>query len=175
MKRYLLPLGIFLALAGFLFAGLYLNPREVPSPLIGKPVPAFSLPQLAAPDRAFSPADMKGKVWLMNVWASWCVSCRQEHPLLVELAKTGLVPVVGLHYKDERDAGLKWLAEGGDPYLLSAHDRDGRVAIDFGVYGTPETFIVDKAGVIRHKHTGPLTPQLLRDDILPRVKQLEAS
>lgn len=118
---------------------------------------------------------MKGKVWLVNVWASWCVSCRQEHPLLVELAKTGRVPMVGLHYKDERDAGLKWLAEHGDPYLLSAHDRDGRVAIDFGVYGTPETFIVDKTGVIRYKHTGPLTPQLLRDQILPRVEQLEAS
>ncbi|MBC7207444.1 MULTISPECIES: DsbE family thiol:disulfide interchange protein [Methyloversatilis] len=175
MKRYLWPLGLFLVLAGFLFAGLYLNPREVPSPLIGKAVPAFSIPQLAAPDKTFSPADMKGKVWLVNVWASWCVSCRQEHPLLVELAKTGLVPMVGLHYKDERDAGMKWLAEHGDPYLLSAHDRDGRVAIDFGVYGTPETFIVDKTGVIRYKHTGPLTPQLLRDDILPRVKQLEAS
>ncbi|WP_374338735.1 DsbE family thiol:disulfide interchange protein [Methyloversatilis sp.] len=175
MKRYLWPLGLFLVLAGFLFAGLYLNPREVPSPLIGRSVPAFSVPQLAEPDRTFSPADMKGRVWLVNVWASWCVSCRQEHPLLVELAKTGVVPMVGLHYKDEREAGLKWLAQHGNPYLLSAYDRDGRVAIDFGVYGTPETFIVDKTGVIRYKHTGPLTPEKLRDDILPRVKQLEAS
>lgn len=175
MKRYLWPLALFLVLAGFLFAGLYLNPREVPSPLIGKPVPQFSAPQLAEPGKTFSPADMKGKVWLVNVWASWCVSCRQEHPLLVDLAKTGQVTLVGLHYKDERDAGLKWLKEHGDPYLLSAHDRDGRVAIDFGVYGTPETFIVDRQGVIRYKHVGPLTPEKLRDDILPRVKQLETA
>jgi cytochrome c biogenesis protein CcmG, thiol:disulfide interchange protein DsbE len=175
MNRFLWPLGIFIVLAGFLFAGLYLNPREVPSPLIGKPAPAFTVAQLGEQGKMFSPADMKGKVWLLNVWASWCVACRQEHPLLVELGKSGVVPVVGLQYKDEPEAGLAWLREHGNPYVLSAQDRDGRVGIDFGVYGVPETFVIDRNGIIRHKHIGPLTPERLRDEVLPRVRELEAS
>ncbi len=172
MNRFLIPLAIFLVLVGFLAVGLTLDPREVPSPLVGKPAPAFDVPQLAAPDKRFAPKDMLGKVWLLNVWASWCVSCRQEHPLLVELARSGLVPVVGLDYKDQREDGLRWLRQHGDPYLLSGFDADGRVGIDYGVYGVPETYVIDKAGVIRYKQIGPVTPEALEKKILPKVKEL---
>jgi len=174
MRRFLLPLGIFLVLVVFLAIGLRLNPREVPSPLIGKPVPAFKLAQLQAPAKTISPDDFKGKVWMLNVWASWCVSCREEHPVLVDLAKQGGVNIVGLNYKDERSDAIRWLAQhGGDPYAPSAYDADGRVGIDFGVYGVPETFIIDKAGIIRHKHIGPVTPEALQKKILPLMKELE--
>ena len=172
MNRFLIPLGLFAVLVGFLAVGLNLNPREVPSPLVGKPAPMFDLPQLAAPDKRFSPADMKGKVWLFNVWASWCVSCRQEHPVLVAFAKSGVAPLVGLDYKDEREDGLRWLNRFGDPYLLSAYDRDGRVGIDYGVYGVPETYVIDKAGVIRYKQIGPVTPEVLEKKIVPLIKEL---
>lgn len=175
MRRFLLPLGIFIVLVGFLAAGLRLNPREVPSPFIGKPAPAFSVPQLHAADHSIAPQDMAGKVWLLNVWASWCVSCRQEHPVLMELARRNVVPIVGLDYKDERPAGIAWLQEHGDPYLLSAYDRDGRIGIDYGVYGVPETFVIDKAGVIRHKHIGPLTQKAVDEKILPLVKELNGA
>ncbi|WIM05159.1 MAG: DsbE family thiol:disulfide interchange protein [Candidatus Nitricoxidivorans perseverans] len=172
MNRFLIPLGLFAVLVGFLAVGLNLNPREVPSPLVGKPAPMFDLPQLAAPDKRFSPADMKGKVWLFNVWASWCVSCRQEHPVLVAFAKSGAAPLVGLDYKDEREDGLRWLNRFGDPYLLSAYDRDGRVGIDYGVYGVPETYVIDKAGVIRYKQIGPVTPEVLEKKIVPLIREL---
>ncbi|MDP2132674.1 MAG: DsbE family thiol:disulfide interchange protein [Sulfuritalea sp.] len=172
MKRFLIPLGVFIVLVIFLAVGLTLNPRDVPSPLKDKPAPAFTLPQLAAADKSFSPADMKGQVWLFNVWASWCVSCRQEHPLLVSFAKDGKVPVVGLNYKDQGVDAKNWLAKFGDPYLLSAVDADGRVGIDYGVYGVPETYVIDKAGVIRLKHTGPITPESLQKQILPLVAEL---
>jgi cytochrome c biogenesis protein CcmG, thiol:disulfide interchange protein DsbE len=175
VARFLLPLSIFIVLAGFLAYGLQLNPREVPSPLIGKPAPVFKVAQLSAADRTIAPEDMKGKVWLLNVWASWCVSCRQEHPLLVELARRNIVPIIGLNYKDQRDAGLGWLREHGDPYVLSAYDLDGRIGIDYGVYGVPETFLIDKAGVIRYKHIGPLTPDALDKTILPKVKELSGA
>ncbi|TXG80373.1 MAG: DsbE family thiol:disulfide interchange protein [Thermomicrobiales bacterium] len=175
MGRYLIPLGIFIVLVGFLAVGLNLNPREVPSPLIDKPAPAFSVPQLHQADKTISRDDLKGKVWLLNVWASWCVSCRQEHPLLVDLAKSGAVPIYGLNYKDQREAGLKWLAEHGNPYVISAYDQDGRVGIDYGVYGVPETFLIDKNGVIRYKHIGPVTPDALKDIILPKVRELNAA
>lgn len=173
MKRALLPLGLFLVLAVFLAIGLNRDPREVPSPLIDKPAPMFSLPQLAEPGKTLSPADLRGKVWLFNVWASWCVSCRIEHPLLVDLAKQGQVTLIGLNYKDQRDDALGWLTQHGDPYQLSVSDTEGLVGIDYGVYGVPETFIVDKYGVIRHKHIGPITPESLRDEILPWVARLE--
>ena len=175
MNRYLLPLGIFVVIAVFLGIGLGLNPREVPSPLIDKPAPAFSLPQLHKPEQAFSLADMKGKVWLLNVWASWCVACREEHPVLVEFSRTGTVPIVGLNYKDERSDGLRWLGQFGDPYRLSVYDHDGRVGIDYGVYGVPETFLIDKNGVIRYKRIGVVTPEILRDKILPLVKELNGN
>lgn len=175
MSRFLLPLSIFVILAGFLFVGLHLNPREVPSPLIDKAAPAFRVPQLHAADKTIAPEDLKGKVWLFNVWASWCVSCRQEHPLLVELAKRNVVPIIGLNYKDGRDAGLGWLREHGDPYALSAFDADGRVGIDYGVYGVPETFLIDKAGVIRYKHIGPLTAEAIENKLLPKIKELNGA
>ena len=174
-KRLLIPLGVFLVIAAFLLVGLSLDPREVPSPLIGKPAPAFSLHQLHKPDRTLATADMKGQVWLLNVWASWCVSCREEHPLLVELAKAKLVPIVGLNYKDEPAAGMKWLSQFGDPYNLSIVDRDGRVGIDFGVYGVPETFVIDKQGMIRFKQIGPVTVEALVKKIIPMVRELQKS
>lgn len=172
MGRYLLPLGVFIVIAGFLFYGLNLNPREVPSPLIGKPAPAFQLAQLQAPDKTFTPVDMAGKVWLMNVWASWCVSCRAEHPVLVELAKRNVVPVVGLNYKDQPEDAKKWLQQLGDPYILSVSDIEGRTGIDFGVYGVPETFVIDGKGIIRYKHIGPVTEDSLKEKILPLVERL---
>ncbi|MBX9716609.1 MAG: DsbE family thiol:disulfide interchange protein [Burkholderiaceae bacterium] len=173
MKRYLLPLLVFVVMAGFLAIGLKLDPREVPSPLIGKPAPAFDLPQLAAPDQRLAAKDLRGQVWLLNVWASWCVACRQEHPLLVDLAKTGQVKLYGLNYKDKRDDALGWLAKYGNPYLQSVSDTEGLVGIDYGVYGVPETFVIDKQGVIRFKQIGPVTPEALRDKLLPLVAQLE--
>ena len=173
MNRFLLPLGIFLVLAVFLAVGLNLNPREVPSPLIDKPAPAFELPQLHDTVRTLTPQDMKGKVWVFNVWASWCVACLEEHPLLVELSKRNLVPIVGLNYKDNRADALQWLQKRGDPYTLSAQDADGRVGIDYGVYGVPETYVIDKAGIIRFKRIGPVTPKVLDEQILPLVKRLQ--
>jgi cytochrome c biogenesis protein CcmG/thiol:disulfide interchange protein DsbE len=175
MKRYLLPLVIFLVLAGFLAVGLNKDPREVPSPLIGKPAPAFKLPRLDAPEQMLSTQDLRGQVWLLNVWASWCVACRQEHPLLVELARSGAVKVYGLNYKDKREDALGLLRKSGDPYVTSLSDTEGLVGIDFGVYGVPETFVIDKQGVIRFKQIGPITREALRDTLLPLVAQLEAS
>jgi cytochrome c biogenesis protein CcmG/thiol:disulfide interchange protein DsbE len=172
MNKFLLPLGAFIVLVALLAVGLNLNPREVPSPLIGKPAPDFKVPQLHEADKTFSPQEMRGKVWLLNVWASWCVSCREEHPLLVELAKAGIVPIVGLDYKDKREDGQRWLARFGNPYQITAYDADGRVGIDYGVYGVPETYLIDKAGVIRYKQIGPITPEALEKKILPLVQEL---
>jgi cytochrome c biogenesis protein CcmG/thiol:disulfide interchange protein DsbE len=173
--RFLIPLAVFAVLVVFLGVGLTLNPREVPSPLINKPAPPFQLPQLHAPDKTFAQKDMLGKVWMLNVWASWCVACREEHPNLVELARSGAVPIFGLNYKDEREDGIAWLARFGNPYRVSAYDRDGRIGIDYGVYGVPETYVIDKAGVIRYKHIGAVTPEILRDKILPLVKELNGN
>ena len=173
MNRYLLPLGIFLVLVVFLGIGLGLNPREIPSPLIDKPAPAFDLVQLHEPGKSLTTKYMQGKVWLLNVWASWCVSCREEHPVLVELAKTRVVPIVGLNYKDQRPEALRWLQQFGDPYVMSIVDGDGRVGINFGVYGVPETFVIDKTGVIRYKQIGPVTPKALQEKILPLVAKLQ--
>ena len=173
MKRYLAPLAIFVVIVGFLGIGLTLNPREIPSPLIDKPAPAFTLPQLADPTKSLSQKDLLGQVWVLNVWASWCVACREEHPLLVELAKSKVVPIYGLNYKDKREDGLAWLARFGDPYVLSIADSDGRTGIDYGVYGVPETFIVDKQGVIRYKHIGPVTPESIQAKILPLIRKLQ--
>jgi cytochrome c biogenesis protein CcmG/thiol:disulfide interchange protein DsbE len=175
MNRFTIPLAVFVVILAFLFVGLGLNPREVPSPLIGKPAPAFQLAQLHAPDRAFTQKDMLGQVWLLNVWASWCISCRDEHPLLVQLAKAKTVPLVGLNYKDKPDEAKAWLKQFGDPYQLSISDLQGRVGIDYGVYGVPETFVIDKSGVIRLKHIGPITPDALEKKILPLVKELQKS
>ena len=174
MKKAFVPLFIFVVLVGFLAVGLSLNPREIPSPLIDKPAPAFSLAALDAPDQKISAQDLRGKVWILNVWASWCVACRIEHPLLVEFSKSGTVPIYGLNYKDKRDDAIRWLTNFGNPYTRSLSDTDGLVGIDFGVYGVPETFVIDKQGVIRMKHIGPVTPEVLRDDIIPLVRKLGA-
>ena len=170
--RFLIPLGLFLLLVAFLAAGLKLDPREVPSPLIGKPAPNFALPQLDAPSAKFSPSDMKGKVWMLNVWASWCVSCREEHPLLVEFSKGGTTPIYGLDYKDQPADAERWLQQFGNPYALSVADADGRVGIDYGVYGVPETYVIDKQGVIRYKQIGPVTPEILSNKIQPLLAEL---
>lgn len=192
--KFLVPLFLFLLLVGFLGFGLSLNPREVPSPLIDKPAPDFTLARLDNPEQTLGLADMKGQVWLLNVWASWCVACRQEHPVLVALSKRKEVPIVGLNYKEVRGDGTidmrkvpeqnelpmaierarDWLQNHGDPYDVSILDINGRVGIDFGVYGVPETFLIDKKGVIRYKQIGPITPDALRDTILPKVAALKA-
>ena len=172
MLRYLIPLILFLVLVGFLAIGLGRDPREVPSPLINKAAPTFRLPQLQDPSKTFSAEDMRGKVWVLNVWASWCVSCRDEHPLLIEYAKTGAVPIYGLNWKDKRDDASAWLEELGNPYVLSVADLEGRVAIDYGVYGAPETYLIDQNGTIRFKQIGPLTPDVWQDKFLPLVQQL---
>ena len=173
MIRYLLPLAAFIILVAFLLVGLNLNPRKVPSPLIGKPAPAFKLQQLHKPERILESKDNLGKVWLLNVWASWCASCRDEHPLLVQLAKSGLVPIYGLNYKDKRDLAIKWLDQLGNPYTESVMDTEGRIGIEYGVYGVPETYVIDKAGVIQYKQIGPVTVDVLEKTILPLVKELQ--
>ena len=190
--KFLVPLVLFIGLAGFLAFGLTLNPREVPSPLIDKPAPNFKLARVDDPASAFALEEMRGQVWLLNVWASWCVACRQEHPLLVRMAKQKLVPLVGLNYKEVRGDGALnvrgmaleaetamaverargWLSDHGDPYVLSVLDIDGRVGIDFGVYGVPETFLIDAEGRIRYKHIGPITPDSLQQVIMPKVEEL---
>jgi cytochrome c biogenesis protein CcmG/thiol:disulfide interchange protein DsbE len=173
MKRFLWPLAIFLLLVGFLAAGLKLNPREVPSPLVGRLAPAFELPLLQQPEKRFSPADMRGKVWLLNVWASWCETCREEHPLLLDLAKQNLMPILGLNYKDKGDDAQRWLKQFGDPYQFSVVDANGRIGIDYGVYGVPETYLIDAEGVIRFKQIGALTPAVLEQKILPLARTLK--
>ena len=171
--KFLVPLALFGVLVAFLAVGLTRDPQEIPSPLVNKPAPAFKVAQLIKADETFAPADLKGQVWMLNVWASWCVACRSEHPLLVEMSRSKIVPVIGLDYKDQRADGLKFLSQNGDPYDLSAFDADGRVGIDYGVYGVPETFIIDKRGVIRHKQIGPITPESLQKTILPLLAELK--
>jgi cytochrome c biogenesis protein CcmG/thiol:disulfide interchange protein DsbE len=173
--KHLIPLAIFLVIAIFLGIGLTRDPRKLPSTFIDKPAPAFRVPQVHAADQTFSPEDMKGQVWMLNVWASWCTACRVEHPLLVEIARSNAVPLIGLDYKDKREDALKFLEQQGNPYKLSAYDLDGRIGIDFGVYGVPETFIIDKKGVIRHKQIGPITPEALQNEILPLIAKLKAA
>jgi len=168
------PFVVFVVLAIFLYIGLGLNPHEVPSPLINKPAPAFTLPQLHDPAKQFSSQDMKGKVWLLNVWASWCVSCREEHPVLMSLARQNIVPIYGLDYKDKNEDGEAWLRNGGDPYTLISTDTDGRVGIDYGVYGVPETYVIDKQGVIRYKQIGAVTHESVQTKIFPLIAELQA-
>jgi cytochrome c biogenesis protein CcmG/thiol:disulfide interchange protein DsbE len=174
VNRFLLPLGLFIVLLGFLAVGLNRDPREVPSPFIGKPAPHFEIPQLADPSRTFAPKDMLGKVWLLNVWASWCPSCRDEHALIVNAVRNGgFPPVVGLNWKDQRSDALRWLGQFGDPYHLIAFDPDNHVGIDYGVYGAPETYVIDKAGIIRYKQIGAITPDAMNKSILPLIRELE--
>jgi cytochrome c biogenesis protein CcmG/thiol:disulfide interchange protein DsbE len=174
--RYLIPLGVFIVVVLFLAFGLLTqDPRDsgkLPSALIDKPAPAFRLPQLKDPDKTFSAEDMRGKVWMMNVWASWCVECRYEHQYLPRYAKEGNVPIVGFNYRDKPEDALSWLEELGDPYLVNAMDLDGRVGIDYGVYGAPETYLIDKNGTIRHKYVGVVEPEVWNKEFLPRIQEL---
>jgi cytochrome c biogenesis protein CcmG/thiol:disulfide interchange protein DsbE len=192
MKKVLIPLVLFIGLVVFLAVGLQRDPREIPSPLINKPAPEFSLFTLDG-DAKFSPADMKGKVWMFNVWATWCVACREEHPVLVAFAEKYQVPIVGLSYKEiqpqdeaykapfetklklARERSQVWLKRHGNPYVMSVMDLDGRVGIQYGVYGVPETYVIDKEGVIRYKRVGVVTPELLADKILPLIAALNKS
>jgi cytochrome c biogenesis protein CcmG/thiol:disulfide interchange protein DsbE len=169
-----LPLLVFAAITGFLLKGLWLDPREVPSPLINKPAPEFRLEALETPGRVIERKDMLGKVWLLNAWASWCVACREEHPVLVEFSRSATIPIIGLNYKDTRIEGMRWLAQFGNPYATSLFDEAGRTGIDYGVYAVPETFLIDKQGVVRFKQIGPVTPELLRDKLLPLIQRLNA-
>lgn len=168
-KKLLLPIAFF-ALAAVLYFGLFRDPREVPSPLIGKPAPAFTLETLDNPAATFSPADMKGKVWLLNVWASWCPNCKDEHPDLMDLRRRSVVPVIGLNYKDKRELGLDVLKKTGDPYTVNAFDPDGKAALDWGVYGAPETFLIDREGIIRAKHIGPISPEIFARKFAPLLR-----
>jgi cytochrome c biogenesis protein CcmG/thiol:disulfide interchange protein DsbE len=172
--KFFVPLVAFVLLAVLLGVGLKLKPREVPSPFIGKPAPAFSTVQLHAPQQQFKPSDMQGQVWLFNVFASWCAPCREEHPLWVQLAREKIVPIVGLSYKDAPQASQEWLRKLGDPYTHIAVDRDGKIGIDYGVYGVPETFVVDKGGIIRYKHIGPMSEEAWTKDLLPLIRKLQS-
>lgn len=176
MTRFLLPLAIFLAIVVALGAGLRHDPRELPSALVGKPAPAFALPVLDTPGgtQTLRAADLRGQVWMLNVWASWCAACRTEHPVLVDFAAKSPVPLYGLNYKDTPQAARAWLRQMGNPYVLSGVDTDGRVGIDFGVYGVPETYIIDAHGVVRYRQVGPVTPDALERQIKPLLQQLQS-
>ena len=171
-KRTLLVFLGFGVLVAFLAIGLTRNPREIPSPLVGKPAPHFELPLLRQPEKLFSSKEAAGRAWVLNVWASWCAPCREEHPLMVQLAKSGLAPVYGLNYKDRREDAVKWLAQFGDPYQASFADPQGKVGFDYGVYGVPETYVIDRKGVIRYKRVGPVTPDILAQKIVPLLSEL---
>jgi cytochrome c biogenesis protein CcmG, thiol:disulfide interchange protein DsbE len=171
MKRWI-PLVVFLVLVGFFAKGLFLNPREVPSPFIGKMAPDFTLPVVGDDNTTFSPADLKGRVWVMNVWAPWCVSCRQEHGLLMALSKTQSAPIVGLNWKDKAREAEALLAQDGNPYYAVPEDLSGKVGIDYGVTGTPETYVIDKEGIVRMKHVGPISPDIWKQKFEPKLKEL---
>jgi cytochrome c biogenesis protein CcmG/thiol:disulfide interchange protein DsbE len=173
MMRYALPIG-FIALVVVLGVGLSLNPREVPSPLVGKPIPAFDVERLRFPEQRLRDADLKGQVSLVNFWATWCEGCRLEHPLLVRIANESGIPIYGMNYKDERESALALLRQLGDPYVSSGFDLRGDVGLDLGVYGLPETFVVGPDGIIAYKQIGPITEQDWRDKILPVVRALGA-
>jgi cytochrome c biogenesis protein CcmG, thiol:disulfide interchange protein DsbE len=174
MLKYIIPLILFIVLAVFLALGLKGKPGEIPSPLLNKPAPAFSAPKLNAPNEKLSPADLKGKVWLFNVWASWCVSCRAEHPIINRLAQQQAAIIIGLNYKDDPEAAKLWLETLGNPYNDSVMDADGRIGIDWGVYGVPETFVMDKQGIVRYKHTGPVTEDDVQNTFIPLIAKLQA-
>ena len=172
MIRFALPLAVFVLMVGLLGYGLRLDPKKVPSPLIDKQAPAFDLAMLADPSRRLTNADMLGQVWVLNVWASWCISCRAEHEVITDLARRNLVTVVGLNYKDESDDARRWLKQFGDPYATSIVDYDGRIGIDWGVYGVPETFVIGADGLIKYKHIGPVTHESLEQKIIPILREL---
>src|SRR3990167_9087640 len=168
-----IPLLVFLVMAVFFAIGLTMNPRDIPSPLIGKPVPEFSLPPVKGGTLGLASADLRGEVSIVNVFASWCVACREEHPILMGIKEKGIVPLHGINYKDKPDDARAWLDEMGDPYTRIGADISGRVAIDWGVYGVPETFVIDRDGRIAYKHIGAVTPEVLRDKLMPLIRKLQ--
>lgn len=170
--KFLIPLGLFIILCGFFIVGLGLDPREVRSPLINKPAPQFTLPELENSDQTFLSSSMQGKVWLLNVWASWCVTCKQEHSILMAIAQSKQIPIVGLNWKDERADALQILKKG-NPYIVTAYDRENRVGLNFGVYATPESFLIDKKGIIRYKQIGAITAKAWQEEFMPLVAKLE--
>lgn len=172
-KKALIPLGIFAVLVVFLAIGLTRDPHEIPSALIGKPASLFTAPRLDAPEQTFSTKELLGKVWILNVWASWCPTCRQEHPILIDLAKTKIVPIIGLDWRDKDADGLKWLARFGNPYDVVVSDNSARIGIDFGVTAAPESFVIDKSGVVRYKQNGMITEEAMRGTILPLIRELQ--
>ena len=174
MLKYLVPVGLFAVLVGFLYFGLGRDKETLPSPLIGKPAPVFELARLDDPSKTFSNAELAGKPYVLNVWGSWCVGCRQEHGALLEIARRGEVPIVGLNYNDERAAALNWLDQLGNPYVVNAFDGEGRVGIDWGVYGAPETFLIDANGKIIKKHIAPLTVEIWEQEFVPLLQQAKA-
>jgi len=174
MLRYLVPVAVFAVLVGFFFRGLYLKPSEIPSPFVGKAAPSFELPRLHDPEQRLSNADMQGSVSLLNVWATWCFACRQEHPVLNEIAESGVVPIFGLNLKDQRPLALRWLEQLGDPYAATGFDGDGKVALDWGVYGAPETFLVDADGTVLYKHIAPITQDVWQQELLPRIQAAQS-
>lgn len=174
MNRFLLPLFGFLILVGFLAAGLKLDPKIIPSPLIDKPAPVFTVPTLFEAANTIGTDNLQGQVWLFNVWASWCAACRVEHPLINALSKQKLLTIVGLNYKDERADAKNWLSTFGNPYNIIAYDLEGNVGIDYGVYGVPESFLVDKKGRIRYKQIGPFTQQDIDEQLIPLIKTLNS-
>ncbi|MDC0948199.1 DsbE family thiol:disulfide interchange protein [Gammaproteobacteria bacterium] len=172
--HYLLPLGVFVVLVSIMALGLKRDPTLVPSPLIGRAAPSIELPQLDGGTMAL-PEEMAGKVWLLNIWASWCAACKVEHPVLVEAATEHNLTLIGLDYKDSDEAARQWLQRYQNPYRHVVVDHDGTAGLDWGVYGVPETFIIDQDGIVRHKHIGPVSRDQLRDEWLPLIRQLEAS
>ena len=172
MKKFLIPIILFALLGVLLAYGLKLDPHKIPSPLVDKPLPTFSLPTLEDPKKIITNADLRGQVVMVNVWASWCVACKQEHPVLLELAQRKQIPIIGLNYKDKPADASKVLETEGNPYNMIIVDASGRTGIDWGVYGVPESFIVDKQGVIRYKQIGPITPEVWEKTLWPRIQKL---
>jgi cytochrome c biogenesis protein CcmG/thiol:disulfide interchange protein DsbE len=170
MTRYLAPLVLLAIMIPVFIIGLNRDPTEVPSPLVNKQAPQFQLPHLKNPDLTVSSADYAGQLTLVNVWATWCSGCRQEHDYLMKLASENDIPIYGLNWRDRRAPALVWLQQLGDPYVASAYDEDGRVGIDWGVYGAPETFLIDKDGIILHKHISPMTEKVWQEEFLPRIR-----
>jgi len=171
----LVPLLVFVGIGIFFGIGLTRDPREIPSPLIGHPVPQFSLPPVQGRTPGLATANLRGEVSMVNVFASWCVACREEHPVLMEIQRGGTVPIHGLNYKDKPADAAAWLDSFGDPYTRTGADIDGRVGIDWGVYGVPETFVIDREGRIAYKHIGPVTPAAWTDKLLPLIRKLQQS
>jgi cytochrome c biogenesis protein CcmG, thiol:disulfide interchange protein DsbE len=175
MTKYLLPVGLFAALVAFMYFGLGRDKQTLPSPLIGKSAPIFELTRLDDPSQTFSNSELAGKPYVLNVWGTWCVGCRQEHGALLEIARRGEVPIIGLNWNDDREQALSWLQQLGNPYVVSAFDGEGRIAIDWGVYGAPETFLVGADGTIMKKHVAPITVQIWEQEFVPLLAKAGAA